>query len=61
MDSIHEPLDSRIGFKNNRYWKPEYSSIPGGYWLQVDWNIAKGMKEGFLLWYEAHKKTEIME
>lgn len=55
MDSIHKPLDSRIGFENNWNWKPEYSSIPGGYWLQADWNIAKGMKEGFLLWYEAYK------
>jgi len=48
-------MDNRIGFENNRYWKPEYSFTLGGYWLQADWNIAKGMKEGFLLWYDAYK------
>lgn len=48
-------MDKKLGFENNRYWRPEWIESIENYWKQADWNIAKGMKEGFLLWYDAYK------
>lgn len=42
-------MDHRIGFENNRLWVPDNEH----YWEQVDWDIALGIKEGFLMWYES--------
>jgi hypothetical protein len=51
----HGWMDGRIGFENNRRWDPEIWDSIKNYWSQADWNVAKGIKEGFLLWYGAHK------
>lgn len=48
-------MDGRIGFENNRYWHKEWNVSEENLWKQADWNIAKGMKKGFLMWYEANK------
>ena len=48
-------IDNRVGFENNRYWNPDWEETEENYWKQADWNIAKGMKEGFLLWYSVYK------
>jgi hypothetical protein len=45
----------RIGFENDRNWTPQYSFDPEKYFLQADWNLAKGIKEGVLFWYGAYK------
>jgi hypothetical protein len=48
-------MDGRAGFENNRAWHDDWINNENNYWRQADWNIAKGMKDGFLMWYNAHK------
>lgn len=48
-------MDGMIGFENNRYWDIGWERTEENFWKQADWNIAKGIKEGFLMWYDINK------